>query len=122
MTPDKTLEPVWRALGLLRDYIHSAGGDPDHEADLEAAHEALIATADRVVEQRELLAAWMFTNSYATGHGDTVESLLVELDWQHAKKIAAISSAIRILSDTNRSDTARILDARDRLVIGRGAA
>lgn len=62
---------------------------------------------------REAIAAWMIANSYATGHGDTVEDLLRELDWQHAKKIAALSSAIRILSDTGRSDTARILDARD---------
>lgn len=69
---------------------------------------------------REALAAWMIANSYATGHGDAVEDLLAELDWQHAKKIAALSSAIRILSDTGRSDTARILDARDRLIIGRG--
>jgi len=71
-------------------------------------------------EPIEALAAWMIANSYATGHGDTVEDLLRELDWQHAKKIAALSSAIRILGDTGRSDTARILDARDRLVIGRG--
>jgi hypothetical protein len=71
-------------------------------------------------EPTEALAAWMIANSYATGHGDTVEDLLRELDWQHAKKIAALSSAIRILSDTGRSHTARILDARDRLIIGRG--
>lgn len=71
-------------------------------------------------QNMEALSTWMIANSYATGHGDTVEDLLRELDWQHAKKIAALSSAIRILSDTGRSDSARILDARDRLIIGRG--
>ncbi len=31
---------------------------------------------------REPLAAWMIENSFATGHGDTVEDLLKELKWQ----------------------------------------
>lgn len=30
----------------------------------------------------EKLAAWMLANSFATGHGDTMEDLLGELDWQ----------------------------------------
>ena len=31
---------------------------------------------------REVLAAWMTRQGYATGHGDTIEDLLVELDIQ----------------------------------------
>ena len=38
---------------------------------------ALIAAAER-----EKVAAWMIQRSYATGHGDTVEDLLKELEWQ----------------------------------------
>ena len=38
---------------------------------------ALVATAER-----NKLAAWMIERGYATGHGDTVEDLLRELDWQ----------------------------------------
>ena len=38
---------------------------------------ALVAAAER-----EKLAAWMMAQGYATGHGDTVEDLLQELDWQ----------------------------------------
>ena len=38
---------------------------------------ALIAAAER-----EKLAAWMIERGYATGHGDTVEDLLKELEWQ----------------------------------------
>ena len=38
---------------------------------------ALIAAAER-----EKVAAWMIDRSYATGHGDTVEDLLKELEWQ----------------------------------------
>jgi hypothetical protein len=32
--------------------------------------------------EREKVAAWMMQCGYATGHGDTVEDLLRELDWQ----------------------------------------
>jgi hypothetical protein len=32
-------------------------------------------------EARERLAAWMIENSFATGHGDTLEDLLGELTW-----------------------------------------
>ena len=33
-------------------------------------------------DERENLAAWMMRQGYATGHGDTVEDLLKELEWQ----------------------------------------
>jgi len=32
--------------------------------------------------EREKVAAWMMARGYATGHGDTIEDLLVELEWQ----------------------------------------
>ena len=32
--------------------------------------------------ERNKLAQWMIDHSYATGHGDTTEDLLDELDWQ----------------------------------------
>jgi hypothetical protein len=32
--------------------------------------------------EREKVAAWMIRNNYATGHGDTTEDLLSELEWQ----------------------------------------
>lgn len=40
---------------------------------------ALVAAAER-----EKVAKWMIQRSYATGHGDTLEDLLQELDWQIA--------------------------------------
>lgn len=36
---------------------------------------------------RERIAAWMMERGYATGHGDTIEGLLVELEG-HAKSRA----------------------------------
>jgi hypothetical protein len=32
--------------------------------------------------EREKLAAWMMSQGYATGHGDSIEKLLEELEWQ----------------------------------------
>jgi len=32
--------------------------------------------------ERNKLAQWMIQHSYATGHGDTTEDLLKELEWQ----------------------------------------
>ena len=43
---------------------------------------ALVADAER-----EKLAAWMIERGYATGHGDTVEDLLKELEWQIEERI-----------------------------------
>jgi len=36
------------------------------------------------MSDKEKLAQWMIQRSYATGHGDTIEDLLAELDWQIA--------------------------------------
>ena len=38
--------------------------------------------------EREKLAAWMMRQGYATGHGDTVEDLLKELEWQIEERIS----------------------------------
>lgn len=38
---------------------------------------ALVAAAER-----EKVAQWMIQRSYATGHGDTIEDLLEEMEWQ----------------------------------------
>lgn len=36
------------------------------------------------MSDKEKLAQWMMQRGYATGHGDTLEDLLQELDWQIA--------------------------------------
>jgi len=42
---------------------------------------ALVAAAER-----EKVAAWMIAHLYATGHGDTTEDMLEELEWQIAER------------------------------------
>ena len=41
---------------------------------------ALVAAAER-----EKVARWIIHKGYATGHGDTIEDLLTELEWQVAE-------------------------------------
>jgi hypothetical protein len=38
-----------------------------------------------VNEDREKLASWMMANDFATGHGDTIDDLLIELGGQIAE-------------------------------------
>lgn len=49
-------------------------------------HNAALASHD----QKEPLAAWMIANSFATGHGDTVEDLLKELKWQIEERVQKV--------------------------------
>jgi hypothetical protein len=42
-------------------------------------------------DERNKVASWMMTKGYATGHGDTVEDLLRELEWQVADRCADIA-------------------------------
>ena len=39
-----------------------------------------------VAHEREKVAKWMVERGYATGHGDTIEDLLKEIDWQAAER------------------------------------
>jgi hypothetical protein len=39
-------------------------------------------TEGAIMSDKEILAQWMMQHGYATGHGDTMEDLLAELDIQ----------------------------------------
>ena len=41
-------------------------------------------------EEREKVARWMIKRGYATGHGDSIEDLLKELDWQVQEPVARV--------------------------------
>ena len=51
---------------------------------VESAYKDLIDAA--VNAEREKVAQWMISHGYATGHGDTTEELLKELEWQIAER------------------------------------
>lgn len=56
------------------------------------------------VADKEKLATWMIRNSFATGHGDTIDDLLTELTWQINElrdarhQIAELQAQIRALT------------------------
>ena len=41
---------------------------------------------DAILAEREKVAQWMTRQGYATGHGDNIEDLLKELEWQIAER------------------------------------
>ena len=55
---------------------------------------ALVADAER-----EKVAAWMMRQGYATGHGDSTEDLLKELEWQIEERIRNERSACAKVCD-----------------------
>ena len=38
------------------------------------------------MSDKEKVSQWMMDKGYATGHGDTIEDLLKELEWQVAER------------------------------------
>lgn len=65
---------------LLREYRPTMTLEIVHAWAAEAA--TALRTAQEEARSREALAKWMMQNSFATGHGDTIEDLIGELDWQ----------------------------------------
>jgi len=75
MTRDDIIRMAWEAgFEWNGETIAFDGIWCDEEVELFAA---LVAAAER-----NKLAAWMMAQGYATGHGDTTEDLLKELEWQ----------------------------------------
>ena len=52
-------------------------------------------------EERKKVARWMIRRGYATGHGDSTEDLLQELDWQVQEPVARVCYGHFTLTQTN---------------------
>ena len=65
-----------------KSYLESTGLMDKLEAD-----DAQTWAAVAMIVNREKVAKWMISRGYATGHGDTIEDLLRELDWQIEERI-----------------------------------
>lgn len=60
-------------------------------------------------KEREKVANWMMQRALATGHGDTIEDMLTELEWQiREKERAKMLEELRLLAD----DEGRVTLAR----------
>lgn len=75
---------IWR---IFQNGRWSYADQPSTRHQDRPAWQPLYASADTDAG-REVLVAWMTRQGYSTGHGDTIEDLLAELDWQIAEKIA----------------------------------
>jgi hypothetical protein len=67
-------------------------------------------------DSSEKVAKWMVERGYATGHGDTVEDLLTEIDWQAAEReregCASVAESYEPTCDTCPSGVANAIRAR----------
>ena len=67
--------------------------------------------------ERNKLAAWMIERGYATGHGDSIEKLLEELEWQIEERIRnereACAKVCEILEAEDDSFYAEFSRAKD---------
>lgn len=57
----------------------------------------------------EKLAQWMLRNSFATGHGDTIDDLLAELEWQ----IEELREALKLVRDRLEAFVGAVADITD---------
>jgi hypothetical protein len=74
-------------------------------------------------DEREKLAAWMIENSFATGHGDSLEDLLGELTWQvkemrdraQEAREAALEEAAQVVDQCNREGPYNAICSAERI-------
>ena len=70
---------------------------------------ALVAAAER-----NKVAQWMIDRSYATGHGDTVEDLLKELEWQVREEERELCAQVcDAVQQQNEDDGAWLWEAKN---------
>ena len=72
-----------------------------------------------VADEREKVAQWMIQQGYATGHGDTVEDLLKELEWQIAENwtnalVKGVEGERKVIMDSLQKQADMATDALDR--------
>lgn len=61
----------------------------------------------------EKIAAWMIAKSYATGHGDGIEDLLSELEWQAMERALTRAEAAAKGTSEDFDFQSALADCRD---------
>ena len=106
---------------MTHDNIHTCSYSCERPACIKAQRDELVQklpklVAEAVAAEREKVAAWMRARSYATGHGDTIEDLLKELEWQVAERVtwkcAEIAEAYEPTCDVCPKGVAAAIRAR----------
>jgi hypothetical protein len=92
-----------------KDWLSSKEHKLDRIVEILSPFAVLVAAAER-----EKVAAWMMRQGYATGHGDTIEDLLKELEWQIAEREReACAKVCEILGAEDDSFYAEFSRAKD---------
>ena len=93
---------------IIKVFMDADGHMNDFSGGIEISWDNLVKGATQLIEaEREKVAQWMMQRGYATGHGDTTEDLLVELDWQIAENwTRAMVNGV----ETEREECAKIVD------------
>ena len=90
---------------MAREANLTDGIELPHEIEAVERFAALVAAAER-----EKVARWQIGSGYTTGHGETIEDLLVELEWQvresEREACAKVCDEYDVAEDVNSSDTA----------------
>ena len=106
---------------MNRDDIHTCSYSCERPACIKAQRDELVQklpklVAEAVAAERGKVAAWMRSKSYATGHGDTTEDLLKELECQVAERVtwkcAGIAEAYEPTCDVCPKGVAAAIRAR----------
>jgi len=65
------------------------------------------------MSDKEKVSQWMMDKGYATGHGDTIEDLLKELEWQVAEREReACAKVVEAMADKRFEQAALRIRAR----------
>ena len=92
---------------VIADYQERTKWDGIHTCHSECQRPVCVSIRKAVNAEREKVAKWMLRNGYATGHGDTTEDLLAELDWQFAE---SLNRELAKGSKIEREECAKVLD------------
>ena len=83
--PKEKQKPVGYVTGFYGGYCVIQPTDP--AVVLPVGTALYRAPTEEHMSDKEKLAQWMIEKGYATGHGDTIEDLLQELEWQIAENL-----------------------------------
>jgi hypothetical protein len=87
------MKKEWERLEPMRIRIMSEAYDLADRGDSEGFNSVKVMCSDvlalietEIATEREKVAQWMIERGFATGHGDSIEDLLKELEWQVAER------------------------------------
>ena len=108
MNMEETIRRRWEKFEPMRIRIMQEAYDCADRNEVEAYNsikvmcsEVLRLAEEMILAEREKVARWMMGRGYATGHGDSIEDLLKELEWQKQEPVARVCYGQFTLTQTD---------------------